>query len=96
MWEKNDYGGWSTNDPEDIAKFLLQNQGEDPPKKRNQENKGTEKKEDKKKEAENTSPKGEVGKDKAMSTAFTLIVCLLENLEISFLQNTTKEQDQVP
>jgi hypothetical protein len=31
-----------------------------------------------------------------MSTAFTLIVCLLENLEISFLQNTTKEQDQVP
>lgn len=77
MWEKNDYGGWSTNDPEDIAEFLLQNQGkdkgEDPPKKRNQENKGTEKKDDKKKEAENTSlKKGKVGKDKAMSTAFTI------------------------
>lgn len=99
MWEKSDYGGWSTNDPEDIAEFLLQNQGkdkgEDPRKKRNQENKGTEKKEDKKKEAENTSLKVKVGKDKAMSTAFTLIVCLLENLKISFLQNTPKEQDQV-
>lgn len=44
-----------------------------PPKKRNQENKGTEKKDDKKKEAENTSlKKGKVGKDKAISTAFTI------------------------
>ncbi|WP_312340696.1 hypothetical protein [Sphingobacterium sp.] len=100
MWEKNDYGGWSTNDPKDIAEFLLQNQvkdkGEDPPKKRNQENKATEKKDDKKKEAENTLLKEKVGKDKAKSTAFTLIMCLLKNLKISFLQNTPKEQDQVP
>ncbi|WP_286863367.1 MULTISPECIES: DUF6443 domain-containing protein [Sphingobacterium] len=77
MWEKNDYGGWSTNDPEDIAEFMLQNegkdQGDDPPKKKNQENKkGNEKKEDKKKKAENDSLKENKGHEKAMSTAFTI------------------------